>query len=430
MTIGNLPGTLGQTRYLGSQPVAHDASKVTSGIFGASRIPSLIVRQTPPRLRAGTALMGTVTIGSFRVIPDSSGPQGLDLSARGHIWYSQFGDRYITQIGTTGLRGGTPSQIGTVRIGSFRTRDNSLVQGVAFDKQGALWYYGINPKSVLKIGTLALRAGTPSRIGTRFIGLFTHANFVAGDDEIHDMSFDDAGRVWITHNAAGDPPNGRAVLFGTGALLGTDNEGLSGVFQVHSIGSFRPTANLRGVAVEKSGILWFVNNEGAGLGLGRLYRIGTLGLRGGTDSRMGTVGLGTIPLTPTSVYPQALAFSPRGELWLSQRNDSAPTTNRKIFNIGTLGRTAFGNPFPPPTVPTIVVTSVRVQPNALARASAGITQTRIGTLAEASSPAGGNTLVLSMRARILPTAGSYSVKKITDAGTFNQLAWNEWTMER
>lgn len=63
MAIGNHPGTLGATQYQGSQPIAHSATKITTGTLSSLRLPAIAL---------GTASTPGTTLGALIAPPGSA----------------------------------------------------------------------------------------------------------------------------------------------------------------------------------------------------------------------------------------------------------------------------------------------------------------------------------------------------------------------
>lgn len=390
MTLSNLPGTLSQTKYAGSAPIPHGAVSVTSGTMTRARMPAF--------RPSAFSNAGTYGIGSFFHKPGGTTVASMGVMPNGRFWDSGSGGATAFLLGTKPLSAGTNTRLGTTLIGSCKF--SATVRAIAPSAIGHVWF-GVG-QYMTQIGTLALRNGTNSRIGTRLIGSFKtpSANIVGG-------AFSPRGELWIA--TAGSYVSRLGTLglrAGTNSRIGTT-----------AIGSFRSVGtSLSGLGIDRLGQIW-----GNPTGRSYLYRFGTVALRGGTNSRQGTADYGSIG--PSSGRLIAVAFDNQGRGFMSVHN------NRWHPYLGTIGVSHSRRRYldqlqpPPATGLRFVVVNVRLSPSALVAAGASLAQS--GTLAHVERKSTAPTTDLQVHAFVRSTTGSYVLRKTTSA-TASVLNWLEY----
>ena len=466
--LSNLVGTLGATKYAGSQPVAHAASKITSGTLALARhdlLPNLVgtlgatkyAGSQPIAHAASKITSGTLALARHQLLPNLVGTLGATKYAGSQpIAHSTS---KLTS-GTLGVAR-TPEfvmrslRLGTQNFGSFRAVGTKTTpRGLAFSARGDLWHGDGSRGYVYRIGTLGFRSGTNSRIGTTQIGSFAMA-----DPAITGLDFDGRGELWVggitafyltrigtlalrggTNSRQGttrigsfmSPSTGpRGVAFARGGQLWHSDSAANYVYRLGTlalrggtnsrqgttrVGSFSVPANRTGIKFDSYGQLWELQQSGQ-----YLVRLGTSVLRAGTNSRQGTYPFGSFN-TPSSAA-EDLDFDAAGALWLS---DSA-VAQRRVFNYGTpdgLRRRLTRLMLAPRGVPRYVSVVVRTNPTVTNLAGVALAQRGIGTIAVQDSPTSGPNLRQTVAGWVLPGMGSYVLRDIGGTPS-SMLVWNE-----
>lgn len=297
MRAGIMRGVVGS---FGRTTGSLGASRVTHGTLATERIARQVRDAEGLRL-----LFGTLPIGSVR---STAAAQGVAFSPRGHLWLVDSSSIYSYQFGTLGLRGGTNSRFGTQAIGSFRS-PSSTPTGLAISPRGHVWQTNVTSDYIYQLGTLALRGGTNSRLGTQAIG---SVRSPAGNPR--GIAFSAPGHLWHC-----DPESNYIYQFGTLGLRAGTNSRIG----TQAIGSVRALGGTPiGITFDRRGRLWHTRDIPD-----YLYQFGTLGLRNGTNSRIGTRLIGSI--RPPSTQARGVAFSSSGHLWHSD------TSSDYIYQFGT-----------------------------------------------------------------------------------------------
>lgn len=391
--LNHYPGTLDGVKYAGSAPQPYPARKVSSGEVATARTPLRQARVRIPELEARGSFDTGVT-----ALPD-----GMAFDASGKLWYSQRTPEYLVQVGTLGLRGGTDSRMGTVAIGSVASPGVSP-RGLSVDQRGRLWHTDNSDDRIYQIGTEGLRGGTDSRMGTVLSG-----SVPTPDTDPTGLAFDARGHLWhVDRNAAG------SFIYELGTLGlrgGTDSR--IGTQLIGSVVS--PARRPEDMDFDDRGRVWLGHTDADDL----VFQLGTLGLRNGTDSRIGTQVWGSHGVADGVT---GLAFDDRWQLW------AAAPGGADVLMLGTLGDLRDKDIlYPAPEHARAIELSVDVEPSSGQDSGIAITQEGFGTHGLVQAPAGNGDTGRNLGAIIDPTLGKYQVVNI---GTPTRIVtWREWDLD-
>lgn len=386
MVLNHYPGTLASGKWEGSQPQAFSADRVVSGTLDRARDPR-------PQFRAYSH--GTTQVGSYQ----KTSLGRLTIDARGKVWSSLVAGEVnqIIQTGTLTLRSGTDSRLGTVEIGSVES-PTAVPRGVKFDARGRLWHSETTTDFIFQLGTLGLRGGTDSRIGTQAIG-----SVLAPGTSPGGLGFDHQGRLYVVNRAPG-----RLFQIGTlGLRNGTDSR-----IGTQVIGSV-DALDIEDVAFDERGRLFYSKSP---TGEGYIVEVGTLGLRNGTDSRLGTQVVGSVG--SPSMFPSGLDVDDRDRFWVK----SGLTQYAVVAEKGGVLR-SYGDVYGD-GLPRRLSLTATLSPTLGNESGLEVVTTRNGTVQRVQNPAGGESDDVQLTAWLSKDFGSWKVRPVGNEP--DRLRWVEY----